>query len=337
MKDRRHLDRIPSEELTAYERWELPLLDQQGNEVAREEEQDVKPLTAADLEEIRRAAREDGHQEGHEAGYQTGLKKGLAEGRKEGTVAGRITGEETGHTEALAATQKKVSAGLNRLESLMTQLLDPIRQHEAEIETALFNLTTVLARAVIFRELQLDSSHIQAVVKHAMASLPSTRENVKIRVHPEDADWVREVAGRFEVESAVVADDVIIKGGCKIETRHSLVDFTVEKRFQKAVQSILDKQLADDQSGEHSGLDPAMMEDLTDFHDEVLSEPEPEAEPTPEPDAEAPVEAETDKAAEPEQTPEPEPQPGSEAGEDAPEPEPASQSKKEGDDDQPVG
>jgi flagellar assembly protein FliH len=276
MKDRRHLDRIPSEELTAYERWEAPLLDQQGNEVAREEELDVKPLTAGELEGIRAAAREDGHAEGHEAGYKTGLEKGRKEGHKEGMESGRREGLERGHAEALKSTRKDVDTGLDRLETVMSELLDPIRQHESEIETALLNLTTVLARAVIFRELQLDSSHIRDVVKQAMASLPSTRENVKIRVHPEDADWVREVAGRFEAAAAVVSDESVLKGGCKVETRHSLVDFTVEKRFQKAVQAILDKQLSDDHPGDHAGMNPAMMDDLTDFHDDVLSEAAPE-------------------------------------------------------------
>ena len=43
MKDSaRDLNRIPKEQLTAYERWELPLLDAGGNEVAREEESGTK-------------------------------------------------------------------------------------------------------------------------------------------------------------------------------------------------------------------------------------------------------------------------------------------------------
>ncbi|WP_404361814.1 flagellar assembly protein FliH [Marinobacter sp.] len=272
MKDRRHLDRIPSEELTAYEKWELPLLDQQGNEVAREEERDVKPLTAADIEEIRQTAWDDGHGEGREAGQAEGREEGRSQGHQEGLEAGLKEGRETGHTEALEATKAGVDTGLERLEAVMAELLDPIRRHEDELESALFNLATVLARAVVFRELKMDSSHIQAVVRQAMASLPSTRENVKVRVNPADAEWVREVAGRFEAETAVVEDDDILEGGCKVETRHSLVDFTVEKRFQKAVQGMLDQQLASGGAGESAELD-SMMGDLTDFHRDVLSAP----------------------------------------------------------------
>ncbi len=276
MKDRRSLDRIPSEQLTAYERWELPLLDQQGNEVAREEERDVKPLTAADIEEIRQAAWDDGHAEGREAGYQAGLKEGREQGHREGLESGQQEGRDTGRHEALEATRAEVEAAIGRLETVMAELLEPISRHQEETEAALVNLTTLLARAVIFRELSLDSSHIPNIVRQAIASLPSTRENVKVRVHPDDADYVRQAAGRFEAETAVVEDEAILKGGCKVETRHSLVDFTVEKRFQKAVQGMLDRQLTREPTSDHAELD-AMMGDLSDFHGDLLATPSEQA------------------------------------------------------------
>lgn len=293
MKNRRNLDRIPSEELTAYERWELPLLDQEGNEVAREEEREVKPLTAADIEEIRQAAWDDGHAEGREAGYQAGLEAGREQGHREGFESGQQEGRASGRNDALETTRTEVEAAIGRLESVLAELLDPIQKHQEETEAALVNLTTVLARAVIFRELSMDSSHIQVIVRQAIASLPSTRENVRIRVNPEDADYVRQAAGRFEVEAAVAEDDAILKGGCKVETRHSLVDFTVEKRFQKAIQGMLDRQLASNDAGENGELD-AIMGDLSDFHGDLLAQS---------PDAETPA----DEAPAADSGPEPDP------------------------------
>lgn len=276
MKDpRRNLDRIPKENLTAYERWELPLLDARGNEVAQEEYREVKPLTAADIEEIRRAAHEDGHAEGRESGYQAGLSEGREKGHQEGYEAGLAEGRALGEEQGLAETRKEVEAKLDRLEHLLGELLVPIKRHEDEVETALVNLTTVLARAVVFRELSLDSSHITDVVRRSMASLPSTTENVRIHIHPDDYQWVSEVAGKFEAATSIVEDASVLRGGCKLETRHSLVDFTVEKRFQKAVQGMLDKQLDNEKAGEGEELD-AMMGDLTDFRHDVLDSDEDE-------------------------------------------------------------
>lgn len=265
-------NRIPSEQLTAYERWELPLLDERGNEVVREEEREVKPLTAADIEEIRKAAWEDGHAEGRAEGLKTGHTEGREQGYQEGYEAGMAEGRASGHDEALTQTRNEVEAKLEQLRQLLGELLTPIQRHEDELETALFNLTTVLARAVVFRELAIDSSHIRAVVQQAMASLPSTADNVRLSVNPADADWVREVADKFEAATSIVEDATILPGGCKLATRHSLVDFTVEKRFQKAVQNMLNQQLDSDDPGDSAELD-AMMGDLTDFHRDVLAEP----------------------------------------------------------------
>ncbi|WP_309043042.1 flagellar assembly protein FliH [Marinobacter sediminicola] len=266
------LSRIPKEELTAYERWELPLLDARGNEVARVEERDLKPLTAGDIAEIRQAAHEDGVNEGREQGLQEGRAAGFEQGHKEGLEAGLAEGKERGQSEGYDETRKEVSANLDRLEQLLGELLVPIGRHQDEIETSLLNLTMVLARAVVYRELTIDSSQIRKVVRRAIEALPTTAENVRIYVHPDDRSAVREVAERFEAKASVVEDDKLLPGGCRVETRNSLVDFTVEKRFQRAVQSMLEQQIGDGENGEPEELG-ALMDDLTDFQRDVLSSP----------------------------------------------------------------
>ncbi|AOY87200.1 flagellar assembly protein FliH [Marinobacter salinus] len=273
MKDSsKDLHRIPKEQLTAYERWELPLLDARGNEVAREEERNVKPLTAADIDEIRQAAREDGYNEGRDAGYQAGLSEGRDQGHEEGRQTGLSEGLKQGEKQGYEDTRKEVDIKLDRLEHLLGELLLPISRHEDELETALVNLTTVLARAVVFRELTIDSSQIHKVVRRALEALPSSADNIRIHIHPDDCELVREVTARMETPASVIEDDDVLPGGCKIETRHSLVDFTVEKRFQRAVQSMLDKQMGESEAGETEELE-SLMDDLTDFHREILDSP----------------------------------------------------------------
>lgn len=270
MKDTgKDLHRIPKEQLTAYERWELPLLDERGNEIPREEERPVKPLTASDLEEIRRAAREDGFAEGREAGYQAGFAEGREQGHKEGYEAGMAEGRERGQAQGYQETRDDVDARLERLEQVMAELVEPIRRHEDELESALVNLTTVLARAVLYRELSLDSSQIRRVVRRALASLPATADHIRIHVHPDDSELVKQVAARMEAEAVVIEDDALLPGGCRVETRHSLVDFTVEKRFQRAVQSMLDQELELPVPESSDGAD-ARMGDKTDFQRDVL-------------------------------------------------------------------
>lgn len=261
--------RIPKEQMTAWERWELPLLDERGNPVVEEEE--VKPLTAADLEEIRQAAYEDGFQEGRQAGYTEGSDLGRTEGHKEGYSAGEAEGRRHGEQKAAEQTRQDVASRLERLEHLMGELLLPIERHEEELESVLVNLTTVLARAVVFRELSMDSSQVRQVVRRALSSLPSTADNLRVYIHPDDIEPVREVVERLDIPAVLIEDDALMPGGCKVESRHSLVDYTVEKRFQRAVQGMLEEQLAEPVSSEQDERVPRLGE-LTDFHRDVLSD-----------------------------------------------------------------
>lgn len=281
MSDKSYRDRIPSADLTAYERWELPLLDDQGNEIApssREEEMDVKPLTAADLERIHKEAWDEGHRDGQTEGYNKGYKDGHEAGHKEGFAKGEAEGLEAGKTRALEETQQQVEAGLNRLDMVMGELLDPIERQRDEVESALVNLATALTRVILHRELKIDSSQIRQVVAQALDTLPSPADNVRIRVHPSDRQWVEDVAERFEAQTRITEDDSLMPGGCLVETHHSLVDFTVEKRFQKTLQTMLDRQLSQSETLEGSELD-ALMGELTDMHRELLDDPSPTSDP----------------------------------------------------------
>ena len=229
---------IPTEQLTAWERWELPLLDARGNPV--EEEAEVKPLTAADIEAIREAAREDGFEEGRKAGYAEGFNKGHADGHKEGHSTGETEGREQGREQAEQAARDEIQERMARLEHLMGELLLPIQRHQDELESALVNLTTEVARVVVHRELTIDSSQIHDLVRKALAALPSTAENLRIHVHPDDIEPVNEAIEALEVTPSVVQDAALTPGGCRVETRQSLVDYTVEKRFQQVIQQLME-------------------------------------------------------------------------------------------------
>src|SRR5690606_16649901 len=177
-KDFHKLDRIPAEQLTAYERWERTVMDMAGNEPAEiteevvEEEIEIKPLTAEELEEIRQAAYLEGQQEGfqlgREEGFREGREAGYAEGRETGYADGRATGEEQGATSKRA----EIDAALKRLEGVTAELMEPIRRQQDEAEQALLNLVLAVSRSVIRREVSLDSQQIRQVVREALEALP---------------------------------------------------------------------------------------------------------------------------------------------------------------------
>lgn len=278
MPERRRNDPIPASELTAYERWELPQLDQNGNEieivpVIEEDEIEVTPMTAEELENMRQEGwnsgfeegQKEGFKQGHASGYESGHREGFSIGQVQGTEDGRKTGEARAHAQTMQSVEERIL----RLDMVMGELLEPIGRHLDGVETALINLVVALSRAVIHRELHMDSHQVQQLVREALAMLPDTAESLKITINPLDEKDVREVVEKQEVSARILVSDSVMPGGCTVETRHSLIDYTVEKRFQKAVQAMLERQALNPGHVEALGRD-ALMGELTDFHADVL-------------------------------------------------------------------
>ncbi|PIE42948.1 MAG: flagellar assembly protein FliH [Gammaproteobacteria bacterium] len=274
-------DTIKASDLTAYERWELPLIDESGREVVEDRQPEVKPLTLEDLEQIRleahNAGLEEGFEEGREKGYRTGYEQGL----QEGNAVGLNQGLEQGKAQAYETTEREVKESLARLENLMAALLEPITRQADELEQALLNLVLAISRAVVLRELQMDSAQISRIVKEAIDLLPAARQCLQLYINQADYQAVLETVKSMDAEAALVLSEEVLPGGCRVETSHSIVDYTVDKRFQKTVQAMLEN--ANRKPIDTDTPDSVdSMGDISDFHRELLLAPQVSPEPEPE-------------------------------------------------------
>ena len=204
---------IDGEQLTAYERWELPYMGEQAPKVEEVEPEELQPLTAEQLAEIEAEARKDG--------YAEGLKKGERDG--------------------LAAGKKHMDEAVSRLDKVLHVLSEPLQQVNEAVEEELLELALAIARQIIRRELQQDPHQVLAVVREAMAELPSAARKLRLYLHPDDAVLVREVYAADEGEERTwkIVDDVSVsRGGCRIESESSRIDATLENRLNSVVATL---------------------------------------------------------------------------------------------------
>ncbi len=269
--------KTPPEQLTAYERWELPVI---GEEFASRQSsgKSHKPPTAAELEGIREAAYEEGLEqgkaEGLKKGHDEGYRKGLEEGRQEGLKLGAAKGE----AEALKAKSAAIQNQLTQFGQLMRSLQQPIQEYQEEVEEAMLNLVLAISRSVIFRELSMGSTQIIAVVREALAALPNTEELITVYVAPADADYLEEHLPA-DHSYRYARDSQIMAGGCRVETRHTLLDYTVEKRFQAAIQQMLSRH-SDETVTTDSHDYTDQMGEMSDFHRDLLESSSGQKEPS---------------------------------------------------------
>lgn len=157
--------------LTAYERWELPHLEDAAprkdsgpsilirntEEVVEIEEIDedslvYEPLTASQLEEIRLAAYDEGYVEGLEEGHQKGFEKGEAQGQEEGYAAGSEKGFQEGYEKGFNQSVEEANAKLEQVESLLAhlsqELQNPIKVCKDQVESLLYQTVANMVQSI---------------------------------------------------------------------------------------------------------------------------------------------------------------------------------------------
>lgn len=212
--------RIPAEESTSFANWTLPEVADGKPAAPRDEGNRVvaRALTARQLEEITSRAHRDGFAHGVREGRAAGFEQGLAEGR--------------------AAAREELQQHIAQLQGVMQQLLAPIAEQSAAIETAMTQLSLDIARAVLDREPALEAAALIPLVRRALRELPVGERNITVLLHPAQAELVRDCA-EWPQHWRVQPDSRVGNGGCKILTDHSLVDFSVDMRFRQIAAQML--------------------------------------------------------------------------------------------------
>jgi flagellar assembly protein FliH len=221
-------DLIRARDVEGFDRWSLPSFDPfvpqpepepepEPPEVEEVPLEEVQPLTLEELESIR--------QEAWNEGFATGEKEGF-------------------HSTTLKVRQEAevaLNAKLASLESLMKNLFEPIAEQDTQIEKGLVALVQHITRQVIQRELAMDSSQIEHVMREALKLLPLGVDNVRLYVNPQDFAQVKALRERHEETWRIVEDEALLPGGCRVETEHSRIDATVETRITQATAQLLDQ------------------------------------------------------------------------------------------------
>ncbi|WP_448111439.1 flagellar assembly protein FliH [Pseudomonas lini] len=226
--DESQTDLIRGKHVAGFDVWALPSFDPFVPEPEPEPEpeppemeevplEEVQPLTLEELESIRQEA----YNEGFAVGEKEGFHSTTLKVRQEAEVA--------------------LTAKIAGLELLMANLFEPIAEQDTQIEKSLVDLVQHITRQVIQRELAIDSTQIEHVMREALKLLPLGVGNVRLYVNPQDFEQVKALRERHEESWRIVEDESLLPGGCRVETEHSRIDATIETRITQVMAKLLDQ------------------------------------------------------------------------------------------------
>ncbi len=204
---------IPAEQAEAIAPWVLPEVQgRQGRSSPLKREEVPEPPTAEELEAIREAAR----REGAEAGYRAGEQQALKQHEKQ--------------RQALAA----------QWQTLMQAMTRPLEPMDEALENQILLLVTRLVQFIVHREMQTRPNEIIPVIREALAALPENSRNIRVLLHPEDAQLAEQVLGETHGEGWRIQPEPGLKrGDCLVKSEDAQVDARLDKRIDQLITEFL--------------------------------------------------------------------------------------------------
>ena len=165
-------------------------------------------------------------------GYTQGYEKGFAQGHAQATLEGQKQIAEYIRTQGEAAASRFA----NLFDSAQRQVQDA----EQTIAQGVLELACEIARQVVRRELAVNPNAVQAVIRESLALLLTDGKTALVRMNPLDMEVFSEVLKTefAHLTLTLVPDSSLGRGSCLAEAAGTVIDGTIERRWQRSVASL---------------------------------------------------------------------------------------------------
>lgn len=158
--------------------------------------------------------------------------KGVADGEAQATLEWQRRMDEY-----VAHQGQEAARTLNAVVQSLQASLTDMQQHMAQ---DLLQLACDIARQVLRHELSVNPNAVQPVVREAVGMLVSEGRPAVVRLNAADMETLAAPL-REEFDGAAVqwmADAAVPAGGCLVESAGTVVDGSLDKRWQRAVAAL---------------------------------------------------------------------------------------------------
>ncbi|MES0874091.1 FliH/SctL family protein [Sinimarinibacterium thermocellulolyticum] len=149
-------------------------------------------------------------------------------------------GYQRGYGEGFAAGQHAVLQQAQRLHALVEHIMRPLAHLDEEVERALVDLASAIARRLLRDEIRAAPERVVALVREALSGLPPQLRSLRLSVHPQDVTLLREhLQPPGDVQDfCIVADPELLPGDCRVVTESALVDARLDRRIRVIAEAL---------------------------------------------------------------------------------------------------
>jgi flagellar assembly protein FliH len=151
-------------------------------------------------------------------------------------------GVRAGEGSARQSLESEIRETVQQLAATIAELAETRAETIQRAEADTVRLSIEIARRVLHRELSVDGSALEALIKAAMEKLQA-QEVYRVRIHPDQEKLVRaclDQTGRGQ-SIAVVSDPVQPKGGAVFEISRGSLDASVGTQLAEIERGLIDQ------------------------------------------------------------------------------------------------
>ena len=124
-----------------------------------------------------------------------------------------------------------------QLQTLLAGLTDTLQNTEADLAESVLDLALAVARKMIGDELRSNPRQLIAPIREALDMMPTATHPSRLYLNPQDLNLLRDELA-LELHADVwrlLPDELLPPGGCRIETPHTRLDYTLETRWNEVI------------------------------------------------------------------------------------------------------
>lgn len=213
-------NKIPKEQQSAYQRWEMTSFD--------------VPSKAA----VAAAAAAAAMPAPPPPEYPS--PQALAAVHEQARLIGYEEGRAAGHADALALGKVNAAQELEYLKHMAQAFGRALAEADHAIAGDVLDVALHLAKCMLKTALKVKPELILPLVQDAIGMLPVRQQPALLMLHPDDAKLVRDSIGDTLDQDGwrVIEDGHIGRGGCKIDTASNQIDAQAQARWQRLTNAL---------------------------------------------------------------------------------------------------
>jgi flagellar assembly protein FliH len=192
-------------------------------------------------EELLAAAQVEG-----EGMRQQARAEGYAEGRREGLQQGLKEGREAGHAAAIEEHRAALTEAVNALNIAMATINAAKLAIETEALTDVVTLAAAIAARVTKRQAAVDPQVLVSNLGEVM-KLVGHASDLRVAIHPAQRATLDDAMPQLKLDwpalahAAIVDDDTLDPGGCRVFTRNGRIEADIAGQLDRVINEVLPK------------------------------------------------------------------------------------------------